>query len=121
MTKFNIVIPLLALMFSTAAAAENAAPRMVIATADIRGSQQDCLARGARVMRELGLTKGFETVGATVYSEQDDNTAAIRCEAAKQIAFFVVSGPVYKPTLGICTKLRETFIAMQREASAGNN
>jgi hypothetical protein len=96
-----------ALVVSTAALAE--APAMTIGSLEMTLSQEDCLAKGTRVMKGAGLTKNFEVVGRTVYGETGNYTGAIRCDSAKTIAYFVVAGPASKDTEEIHAKLKTAF------------
>ena len=103
----SLSVAVAALMVSTAALAE--APAMTIGSLEMTLSQEDCLAKGTRVMKSSGLTKNFEVVGRTVYGETDNYTGAIRCDSAKTIAFFVVAGPASKDTEEIHGKLKTAF------------
>jgi hypothetical protein len=96
-----------AVVVSTAALAD--APAMTIGSLEMKLSQEDCLAKGTRVMKGAGLTKNFEVVGRTVYGETGNYTGAIRCDSTKTIAFFVVAGPASKNTEEIHGKLKAAF------------
>lgn len=98
-----------ALVVSTAALAE--APAMTIGSLDMTLSQEDCIAKGTRVMKGAGLTQNFEVVGRTVYGETGNYTAAIRCDATKMVAYFVVAGPASKNTEEIHGRLKAAFDA----------
>jgi hypothetical protein len=53
----------------------------------------DCLKRGEAIMREAGLTRNLQVLQVTVYGEQGDYTASVRCVPGKEVVFFVVAGP----------------------------
>jgi hypothetical protein len=103
----SLSIAAVAAVVSTAALAD--APAMTIGSLETALSQEDCLAKGSRVMKGAGLTENFEVVGRTVYGESGDYTAAIRCDSTKTIAFFVVAGPLSKNTEEIHGKLKAAF------------
>ena len=53
----------------------------------------DCLKRGEAIMREAGLTRNLQVLQVTVYGEQGEYTASVRCVPGKEIVVFVVAGP----------------------------
>jgi hypothetical protein len=103
----SLSVAAVALVTSTAALAE--APAMTIGSLEMTLSQEDCIAKGTRVMKGAGLTQNFEVVGRTVYGETGNYTGAIRCDSTKTIAFFVVAGPASKDTEEIHAKLKTAF------------
>jgi hypothetical protein len=105
----SLLLAAAAAVVSTAALAE--APAMTIGSLEMTLSQEDCIAKGTRVMKGAGLTQNFEVVGRTVYGETGNYTAAIRCDSGKTIAFFVVAGPLSKNTEEIHGKLKTAFDA----------
>jgi hypothetical protein len=80
----------------SAMAQQPAAPSMSTAWRSITLDQAGCVARAQTAMRAAGLTENYETVGESVYGEVPSYTGAIRCIAAKGIAYFVVAGPDVK-------------------------
>lgn len=52
-----------------------------------------CLKRGEEILREAGLTRNLQVLQVTVYGEQGDYTASVRCVPGKDMVFFVVAGP----------------------------
>ncbi|KAB2910497.1 MAG: hypothetical protein F9K29_24815 [Hyphomicrobiaceae bacterium] len=56
-------------------------------------SQEQCLERARNRVRNAGFTKGFETVGSSVFGERGDYTVGVRCITEKGIVFIVVAGP----------------------------
>ena len=56
----------------------------------------ECLKRGEAIMREAGLTRNLQVLQVTVYGEQGEYTASVRCVPGKEMVFFVVAGP--RPT-----------------------
>ena len=44
-------------------------------------------------MREAGLTRNLQVLQLTVYGEQGEYTASVRCVPGHQMVFFVVAGP----------------------------
>jgi hypothetical protein len=105
----SLFVAAAALVVSTAALAE--APAMTIGSLEMSLSQEDCIAKGTRVMKGAGLTQNFEVVGRTVYGETGNYTAAIRCDATKTVAVFVVAGPASKNTEEIHGRLKTAFDA----------
>ena len=53
----------------------------------------DCLRRGEAILREAGLTRNLQVLQVTVYGEQGDYTASVRCVPGKDMVFFAVAGP----------------------------
>ena len=53
----------------------------------------DCLKRGEAIMREAGLTRNLQVLQVTVYGEQGEYKASVRCVPGKEIVVFVVAGP----------------------------
>jgi hypothetical protein len=105
----SLSVAAVALVTSTVALAE--APAMTIGSLEMTLSQEDCIAKGTRVMKGAGLTQNFEVVGRTVYGETGNYTAAIRCDATKTVAYFVVAGPASKNTEEIHGRLKAAFDA----------
>ncbi|MDB5601474.1 MAG: hypothetical protein JWN71_3518 [Xanthobacteraceae bacterium] len=69
------------------------APAMTTNWVTVTAPQAECVARAEMLMKEAGLTKNYEVVGQSVFGEQGDFTAQIRCITDKTIALFVVVGP----------------------------
>jgi len=55
--------------------------------------QKECLQRAERVVRDAGLNRNFEVVGQSVFGEQGDFTAQVRCITEKGVVIFVIVGP----------------------------
>jgi hypothetical protein len=53
----------------------------------------ECLKRGETIMREAGLTRNLQVLQLTVYGEQGEYTASVRCVPGKDVVLFVVAGP----------------------------
>jgi hypothetical protein len=53
----------------------------------------DCLKRGEAILRETGLTRNLQVLQLTVFGEQGDYTASVRCVPGYQMVIFVVAGP----------------------------
>lgn len=53
----------------------------------------ECLKRSEAIMREAGLTRNLQVLQLTVYGEQGDYTASVRCVPGYQMVFFAVAGP----------------------------
>jgi hypothetical protein len=104
-------LPIAAVAAAVSTAALAAAPAMTIGSLEMTWSQEDCIAKGERVMKGAGLTQNYEVVGRTVYGETGDYTGAIRCDSTKTIAFFVVAGPSSDKTEEIHGKLKTAFDA----------
>jgi hypothetical protein len=68
-----------------------------------------CLKRGEEIMRETGLTKNLQVLQTTVYGEQGDYTASVRCLPDKDIVFFIVAGPRPDRASKLMTDLRGKF------------
>jgi hypothetical protein len=75
-------------------------------------SQEDCLGRAERVMRNAGLIR-VERVGQSVFADTPDyqNQLAIRCFSEKQMAIFVGAGREGKASVtdGWTARLRTSF------------
>jgi len=69
------------------------APAMTTNWVTVTVPQAECIARAETLMKEAGLTTNYEVVGQSVFGEQGDFTAQIRCITDKTIALFVVTGP----------------------------
>jgi hypothetical protein len=69
------------------------APAMTTNWVTVTVPQAECVARAETMMKEAGLTSNYEVVGQSVFGEQGDYTAQIRCITDKTIALFVVTGP----------------------------
>jgi hypothetical protein len=53
----------------------------------------ECLKRGEAILREAGMTRNLQVLQLTVYGEQGDYTASVRCVPGKDVVIFVVAGP----------------------------
>jgi hypothetical protein len=82
---------------------------MSIGSVDTKLSQIECIARAKSVLRDAGLTKNFEAFEYTVYGETGEYTAAIRCEAANELALFVVAGPSVKRSGPLLKQIKDAF------------
>ena len=69
----------------------------------------DCLKRGEAAMRGAGLTMNLETLQESVYGENSDFTASIRCPTGKGFVFFVVAGPQIERARKLMSELRAEF------------
>lgn len=106
----SFFIALTVVLISSAAVASGG-PAMTVGSASTELSQEDCMTKAARVMRNIGYTQNFEKLSKTIYGESGTYTAAIRCEAASKLVIFIVAGPVSKITDAAHAKLKETFAA----------
>jgi hypothetical protein len=70
-----------------------AAPAMTTNWSSTTLEQKECIARAETVMKNAGLTKNYEVVGQSVFGEEGDYTAQVRCLTEKTIVIFVVVGP----------------------------
>jgi hypothetical protein len=69
----------------------------------------ECLKRGETLMREAGLTRNLQVLQVTVYGEQGDYTASVRCVPGYQMVFFVVAGPRPDRASKFMADLRDKF------------
>lgn len=53
----------------------------------------ECLKRGETLLRDAGLTRNLQVMQLSVYGEQGEYTASVRCVPGYQVVFFVVAGP----------------------------
>ena len=53
----------------------------------------ECLKRGEAILREAGMTRNLQVLQLTVYGEQGDYTASVRCVPGNEVVSFVVAGP----------------------------
>ncbi len=87
-----------------------AGPAMNVGWADWSTDQDACVKRASDKMKNSGFTTRFEVIkNRSVFGERGDYTAAIRCAAEKNVAFFVVSGPDTKECSRYNDLLKEGF------------
>lgn len=86
-----------------------AAPAMSSSLQSTTLDQAGCVARGEAVIREAGMTQNVEAHQATVYGEQGDYTAMVRCAAGSGLVFFVVAGPRPERASKFMSDLRGRF------------
>ena len=101
------------LLAGAVAAAGNAAaeaPGMDTAWIDLNMTQEQCMAKANTAMRNGGFGQGFEVVGTSTFGLQGQYRGLVRCLAAKNIVFFVVSGP----SSNECARLSEEVIVQFR-------
>ncbi len=92
------------------ATAAIAGPSMSSNWLDITISQDLCVEKGQRTLRQNSFTTRLETLNnRSIYGERGDYTALVRCAAEKQIAYFVVSGPQAKLTTKYVDAIRDEF------------
>jgi hypothetical protein len=72
---------------------------------------EECMTRASRAMAAAGLTKNFDKTGQSVYGEDEDFVAAIRCVMPKSIVIFVTAGPKGARGQEIGKKLTDAFKA----------
>lgn len=72
-----------------------AGPNLSSAWLTVEEPQDSCIAKASAAMKKAAFNTRFEVVQNTsVYGERGDYTAMIRCVADKNIAYFVVAGPI---------------------------
>ena len=71
----------------------NAGPSMTTGLQATTLDLAECLKRGEVIMREAGLIRNLQVLQLTVYGEQGEYTASVRCVPGHQMVFFVVAGP----------------------------
>jgi hypothetical protein len=84
---------LAAALLAAAATSAPAGPSMTTSLQATSLDLAECLKRGEMIMRETGLTRNLQVLQVTVYGEQGDYTASIRCVPGKEMVLFVVAGP----------------------------
>lgn len=87
-----------------------AGPSMSSAWLSITISQDECIRKGTRSIREQSFNTRFEVLGnSSIYGERGDYTALVRCAADKGMVYFVVAGP----TGSVCSRhmnaIRDNF------------
>ncbi|MEI7805195.1 MAG: DUF4189 domain-containing protein [Hyphomicrobiales bacterium] len=70
-----------------------AAPAMTTNWSSSTLEQKECIARAETVMKDAKLIKNYEVVNQSVFGEEGDYTAQVRCLTEKKIVIFVVVGP----------------------------
>jgi Domain of unknown function (DUF4189) len=75
------------------ASAEPSSPALTTNWTSTTLGQNECLDRASRIVKEAGLTTNFERVGQSVFGEQGDYTAQVRCISEKGVVVFVIIGP----------------------------
>jgi hypothetical protein len=83
-----LITPLLAAPLPAAAG-----PSMTTGLQSTTLDLAECLKRGETIMREAGLTRNLQVLQLTVYGEQGEYTASVRCVPGYQMVIFVVAGP----------------------------
>jgi Domain of unknown function (DUF4189) len=78
---------------TTATSNGTVAPALTTNWSSTSLSQNECLDRAERIVRDAGLTTNFERVGQSVFGEHGDYTAQVRCISDKSVVIFVVVGP----------------------------
>lgn len=89
--------------------AASAGPAMSSSLQQTTLDQAGCVARGEAAVREAGMTQNVEAHQATVYGEQGEYTAMIRCAAGSGLVFFVVAGPRPERASKFMSDLRGRF------------
>jgi|GEM_PF-2160693 len=97
-------------MMTLAAPAVAQAPSMSSAWLTIKLDQDACVKLGSEAMKSNGLTRAFEVLGnSSIYGEVGSYTGLVRCAADKEIAYFVVAGPVGKECSRYMNAVRDYF------------
>ncbi len=87
-----------------------AAPNLSVGWVDWTSDQGACVKRGSDKMRNSGFTASFKVVNKrTIIGAQGEYSAAIRCAAAKKIAFVAVAGPSPQEALKFLNLIKEGF------------
>ena len=86
------------------------APGMDTAWIDLNMSQEQCMAKANQAMRNGGFGQSLEVVGTSTFGLRGDYRGLVRCLAAKNIVFFVVSGP----SSNECARLSEEVVVQFR-------
>jgi hypothetical protein len=71
--------------------------------------RDDCIKQGEAAMRAANLAQHLQTFQESIYGENGDYTAAIRCPNGKGLVFFVVAGPRPERASKLMGELREKF------------
>jgi hypothetical protein len=93
MTSKPLLHATLAAVMLAAATSALAGPSMSTSLQATTLDLAECLKRGETIMREAGLTRNLQVLQVTVYGEQGDYTASVRCVPGYQVVFFAVAGP----------------------------
>lgn len=71
--------------------------------------RDDCIRQGEAALRGANLTQHLETFQESVYGENGEYTASIRCPSGKGLVFFVVAGPRMDRASKFLNELKERF------------
>jgi hypothetical protein len=93
MTSKPLLHATLAAVMLAAAPSALAGPSMSTSLQATTLDLAECLKRGETIMREAGLTRNLQVLQVTVYGEQGEYTASVRCVPGYQVVFFAVAGP----------------------------
>ncbi|MDQ8726330.1 hypothetical protein [Bradyrhizobium sp. LHD-71] len=109
MTSTILLRTTLAAVLITAALPANAGPSMTTSLQATTLDLAECLKRGEAIMREAGLTRNLQVLQLTVYGEQGDYTASVRCVPGKDVVLFVVAGPRPDRASKVMSELKDKF------------
>jgi hypothetical protein len=60
---------------------------------DLHSGKARCIQQATLAIKKAGFTENFEVAGETVYGDQEDYSALLRCVPDKNMAYIVVAGP----------------------------
>ena len=109
MTAKTVFHATLAAAVLAAASSALAGPSMSTSLQATTLDLAECLKRGEAIMREAGLTRNLQVLQVTVYGEQGEYTASVRCVPGYQVVFFAVAGPRPDRTSKYMADLRGKF------------
>lgn len=56
-------------------------------------TEGQCVQHAAAAVKAAGFTENFEILKTSIYGDQEDYTALVRCVPELKMAYFVVAGP----------------------------
>ena len=60
---------------------------------DMKYNEAQCIQHASAAIKKAGFTQNFEILKTSIYGDQEDYTALVRCVPDSKVAFFVVAGP----------------------------
>lgn len=60
---------------------------------DMDYNEAQCVQHAGAAIKKAGFSQNFEILKTSIYGDQEDYTALVRCVPDAKVAFFVVAGP----------------------------
>lgn len=84
-------LALMALLVSGAAQAVGVG--MINGWIKVDYTEAQCVQHAAAALKAAGFSQNFEILKTSIYGDQEDYTALVRCVPELKMAYFVVAGP----------------------------